>query len=207
MSNRSVSKSFEEQSGDGGSPKFIDFKKVFLNATSKGYEAAVIDSMQKRSVYQCLFENPQLLRMDNVFIQREVSERFLKLIDDSEGFRMAYKTEVCFIRQIGRVIPEQRIERLSFMASEYIKAAEGKTLSQIQTKENLINEARSTASIFRVFGLDDSVVIQKFSQNPILEKNGVTQKVFDLISFDRKIGRDARDRAKAEHASKKAIGR
>lgn len=210
MSTRTLSKAFMNGEDDGSavSPqKIIDFKKVFRNAMDKGYESSVIESMQKRSAYFALTSNPEVAGLDNVGIQRSVDVQFLALIDNSGGFREAYRSEVKIMREVGRIIPEQKLELLGKLAADFVQSVNAKSISHIQIKAMLIMEARSTASVLRVFNIDDSLVSDKLLQNPVLKNSGVAAMIVQQIENDKKIGSMARGRSRADAANLKSVSK
>lgn len=181
--------------------RVLDFARIKSNAVEKGYEGFVVDAMIERSVSMALTVRPHLLEMKPGDVKAEVGKQFLANMDRVGGFRFAYTEQLKVLRKAGQAVPEQRLEQLAISASEFIEVADKRALAP-KAKEKLIEDARTTASALRAFGLEDQVVGRRLAAHPILKKHNIDQIVVQRIDEDRESGVEARARARSGVAAR-----
>lgn len=186
-------------------PRIVDFQKIKSNAAAKGYETFVVDSMVERSAVLAMSRQPSLYRLDPSVVKREVGAQFMSGIESAGGFRQAYQQELRVMREVGRIVPEQRLEGLTHSANAFIDQLDKKSPSHVTIKERLIEEARAAASALRTFGMDDQIVVKRLTQFQNLVKHGVVQRAAELIADDREIGQEARARVRSAASSRPAF--
>lgn len=181
----------------------VDFAKLRAHAIEKGYEGFVFDAMVERSALMALGAHPNLDGQDEADVRREVGRHFRERLSRCGSFRQAYMDEVRTLRQLAPHAPESAIRSVSKAITSFVSPTdfESENLTRAQLMQGLLDQARSTASMFRAYGVDDQIVVKHLTKTNVLYDAGVISKATRLIEDDKAIGAEARLRSREKGVS------
>lgn len=180
----------------------VDFDKLRANAAEKGYEAFVFDAMVERSALCALVQLPTLAGCDAEIVRTEVGRHFRNRLTNAGSFRQAYLEELRCIRQLAPQAPETALRSVTLSINSFVNPSseESEGLTRAQLMLNLLDQARTSASLFRAYGVEDQIVVKHLAKTSILHDAGIISKATKLIDDDKLVGIEARQRSRDKSA-------